>query len=56
MRHEMSQERLAEVAGFYRTYVSQVERGVQNVSLDSVATLADVLGVDAGVLLSEIEG
>jgi transcriptional regulator with XRE-family HTH domain len=55
MRHGLSQERLAELAGFHRTYVSQVERAVQNISLDNVEKLARVLKIDAGVLLNSME-
>jgi transcriptional regulator with XRE-family HTH domain len=52
----ISQEKLAELGGFHRTYVSQVERGVTNVSLDNVERLAVVLGVDAGALLTAQSG
>lgn len=52
MTQGISQEKLAELGGFHRTYVSQVERGVTNVSLDNVERLAVVLGVDAGSLLA----
>jgi len=47
LRHErgQSQERLAELAGFHRTYVSQVERQVANVTLDNLERLATVLDV-----------
>jgi len=41
----MSQEKLAEKAGFHRTYVSQVERCATNVATDNIQKLADVLGV-----------
>ena len=35
----LSQESLAERAGFHRSYVSQVERAVQNMSLDNLERL-----------------
>jgi transcriptional regulator with XRE-family HTH domain len=41
----LSQEKLAELAGFHRTYVSQVERCVTNASVDNVERLAKVLDV-----------
>jgi transcriptional regulator with XRE-family HTH domain len=47
----VSQERLGEMAGFHRTYVSQVERCVSNVSLDNAQKLADVLGTELWLLL-----
>ena len=47
----ISQERLGELAGFHRTYVSQVERGVSNVSLDNAQRLADNLETELWLLL-----
>ncbi|WP_269765069.1 helix-turn-helix domain-containing protein [Burkholderia ubonensis] len=49
----VSQERLGEVAGFHRTYVGNVERGVANLSLDDLEVLASVLKVDPARLLGE---
>lgn len=42
---EVSQEALAFNAGLSRTYVSEVERGVRNVSIDNMGQLAEALGV-----------
>ena len=47
----VSQEALAELAGFHRTYVSQVERGTNSITLDNLEKLARALNVDAVVLL-----
>jgi transcriptional regulator with XRE-family HTH domain len=47
----LSQEGLAELADFHRTYVSQLERCVTNVSIDGLERLAMALDVDIRVLL-----
>lgn len=47
----LSQEQLAEIAEFHRTYVSQLERCVTNISIDGLERLAQVLGVDITDLL-----
>jgi transcriptional regulator with XRE-family HTH domain len=47
----VSQERLAELAGLHRTYVSSVERGLRNISLLNIEKLADALGVSLADLM-----
>ena len=47
----VSQEKLAEDAGFHRTFVSQVERQVNSVILDNLEKLAKALEVEPWVLL-----
>ena len=42
---DISQERLAELAGLHRTYVSSVERGLRNISLVNIDRLARALKV-----------
>src|SRR3954470_3819674 len=39
----ISHEELADRAGLHRTYVSDVERGARNLSLESIEKLADAL-------------
>jgi transcriptional regulator with XRE-family HTH domain len=51
----LSQEKAAELADFHRTYVSQLERCVTNISIDGLERLAHALGVDVVELLSPIE-
>lgn len=42
---ELSQEALADRCGFARSYMSRIERGGANMSLDAIQKLADGLGV-----------
>lgn len=42
----ITQEAFADKCGFARSYMSRLERGDANPSLDAVQTLADGLGVD----------
>ncbi len=51
---KLSQEKMAELANFHRTYVSQLERCVTNISIDGLERLAMALGVDISVLLEPI--
>lgn len=48
---DLSQEALALQAGLSRTYVSEVERGTRNISIDNMGLLADALGVPLRDLL-----
>lgn len=48
----ISQEELAGRAGLHRTYISDVERGARNVSLESIQRLAAALDVPMSVLFS----
>lgn len=46
----LSQEELAFRSGLHRTYVSDLERGTRNVSLENIEKIAKVLGLE----LSEV--
>ncbi|WP_372373055.1 helix-turn-helix domain-containing protein [Alcaligenes faecalis] len=48
----LSQESMAELADFHRTYVSQLERCVTNISIDGLERIAHALGVDVVDLLA----
>lgn len=50
----LSQEALGIAAGFHRTYVSQVERGVANVTIDGLDRLATAVGVPVASLLAPL--
>ena len=47
----ISQEELADRAEVHRTYVSQVERALNNVSIDNIARISEALGIEASELL-----
>ena len=51
----ISQEELAGRAGLHRTYISDVERGARNVSLESIQRLAAALEVPLSVLFMRLE-
>lgn len=50
-----SQEKLAELCNLHRTYVSSVERGERNITVDNMERLAMALGVDLRELLNPDE-
>ena len=47
----ISQEALADLAGLHRTYVSSVERGERNISLQNIDRLASALEVSLADLM-----
>lgn len=49
-----SQEHMAEASDFHRTYVSQLERCVTNISIDGLEQLALALDVDILDLLMPV--
>ena len=48
----LSQEGLADRAGLHRTYISSLERGQRNVSVQNIFLLAEALGVPPADLVS----
>lgn len=47
----LSQEAFAHNAGIHRTYISDIERGARNPTIEVVAKIAKALNVPAGSLL-----
>jgi len=48
----ISQEQLAELTGFHRTYIGMIERGERNLSLSNTAVFADVFEIQITELLN----
>jgi transcriptional regulator with XRE-family HTH domain len=51
----LSQEQVADRASLHRTYISSVERGQRNVSVENIFAIAAALGVPAFELLKPIK-
>lgn len=51
LRAGYSQEELADKANLHRTYMSDIERGERNVSIENIKKIADALNVEASELL-----
>ncbi len=52
-QRNLSQEGLADKCGLHRTYIGSVERGERNVTLRTLAILADALNIKVTELLSK---
>lgn len=53
IERNISQEKLAELAGLHRTYISAIERERRNISIDNIEKIAQALNVDAYLLFKE---
>ena len=51
----ISQEQLAERASLHRTYISDVERGSRNVSLENIERLAEALDISVAALFPKTD-
>lgn len=53
LQKNISQEELARLTGVHRTYISTLEKGASNITLDTLAKLAVGLGIGSLCLLSD---
>ena len=49
----LSQEEFADLCGLHRTYISDIERGSRNVSIDNIERIANALKIAPYELLKE---
>lgn len=56
LQKALSQERLAEICDLDRTYISMLERGINQPSLATLIRLAHALDIPSGQLVAEVEG
>lgn len=47
----LSQEQLAELTGFHRTYIGMIERGERNLSLSNIGVFATVFEMSVSELM-----
>lgn len=55
LQKNLTQEAVAEGAGLHPNYVSSVERGQRNISINNIERIACALGVGMPELLAELE-
>ena len=53
---DWSQEELAHQSGLHRTYISDLERGARNPTIEVVDKIAVALDVSCGELLDQVAG
>jgi transcriptional regulator with XRE-family HTH domain len=51
----LTQEKLAEIAGFDRTYIGRIERGERNITLKNIEKLAKALNVSIHQIFQIVE-
>lgn len=51
----ISQEGFADLCGLHRTYISDVELGKRNVSLENIEKMADALNIKVSEIFKEVE-
>lgn len=53
LKNNLSQEKLAEIAGLHRTYIGQVEAGKRNIALKNIVKLSKALKVEVRNLFNK---
>lgn len=51
----ISQETFADMCDLHRTYISDIERGLRNVSIDNIDKMAKALNVKISDIFKEVE-
>ena len=51
----ISQEKFADICNLHRTYISDVELGKRNISLENIEKMANALGMSISKLFEEVE-
>ena len=52
---KISQEAFADMCDLHRTYISDIELGKRNVSLENIGRMATALGISISKLFMEVE-
>ena len=52
----ISQEKLAELTGLHRTYISDIERGSRNVAIVNIVRISKALRIEPAKLMESIGG
>ena len=54
-REKISQEKLAELSGVHRTYISQIERGLKSPTLETIFKICFALKIKPNQFIKDIE-
>ena len=54
LEQKISQETLADLCGLHRTYVSDIELGKRNISLENIEKIASALGVSIEFIFRKV--
>ena len=55
LKQNLSQEKLAELSGLHRTYISSLERERRNISIENIESIAKALDVEPYLLFMNSE-